>query len=154
MDAGISSSPTIDNSTSPKTEMRPGGAYNGTLDNCVLTGNMACYGAAAAGRTLNNCAWSNNNGDGADRSWLTSASHLSPDSPCRARGNADFTSGNDIDGEAWASPPSIGCDEYHAGALAGPLSVRVAATPTEIITGYPVSLTGFIDGRTDVSVWE
>jgi hypothetical protein len=85
---------------------------------------------------------------------LASASHLSAESPCIGAGSATYASGTDIDGEPWANPPSIGCDEYHAGAVTGPLTVSLTATYTNVATGFPVSLTAFIAGRTDLSVWE
>jgi hypothetical protein len=85
---------------------------------------------------------------------LASASHLSAASPCRGAGSADYASGTDIDGEAWANPPSIGCDEFHAGTATGPLSVAIAAAFTNVVTGYPVELTAIIQGRTTASVWE
>jgi len=84
---------------------------------------------------------------------LASASHLSFLSPCIGKGNLAAASGVDIDGEPWANPPSIGCDEFHAGALTGPLNVAVTASLTNVIVGYPVALTGLIEGRTDLSVW-
>jgi hypothetical protein len=84
---------------------------------------------------------------------LASASHLSAESPCIGAGSATYASGTDIDGEAWAKPPSIGCDEYHAGAVTGPLAVSLTATLTNVSIGYPVGLTAFIEGRTDLSVW-
>ena len=57
---------------------------------------------------------------------LASASHLSASSPCRGAGSAAYATGTDIDGEPWGNPPSIGCDEYHAGAVTGPLTVGLA----------------------------
>ena len=67
---------------------------------------------------------------------LASASHLSASSPCRGAGSAAYATGTDIDGEAWASPPSIGCDEYHAGAVTGPLSVGIMAAFTNVAVGF------------------
>jgi hypothetical protein len=39
---------------------RGGGAYQGTLNNCILTGNSASYGGGAYGATLNDCTLSGN----------------------------------------------------------------------------------------------
>jgi hypothetical protein len=152
-----------------------------TLNNCTLTGNSASDdGGGAYDSTLNNCIVyfnSDTNGGNYDPSstlnyccttplpttgvgnisadpQLASASHLSAESPCIGAGSATYTSGTDIDGEAWANPPSIGCDEYHAGAVTGPLTVSLTATLTNVSIGYPVGLTAFIAGRTDLSVWD
>jgi hypothetical protein len=158
-----------------------GGASSCTLNNCTLTGNTASDGGGGAyGCTLNNCIVyfnSATNGGNYDPSstlnyccttpqpangvgnisadpQLASASHLSAESPCIRAGSATYASGTDIDGEAWANPPSIGCDEYHAGAVTGPLTVSLTATLTNVAIGFPVGLTAFIEGRTDLSVWE
>jgi hypothetical protein len=85
---------------------------------------------------------------------LASASHLSAESPCIGAGSATYASGTDIDGEPWANPPSIGCDEYHAGAVTGPLTVAISGDYTNVATGFSVGLTAFIAGRTDLSVWD
>jgi len=50
---------------------------------------------------------------------LASTSHLSRHFPCRGAGSAAYASGLDIDGESWAKPPSIGCDEYWTGSVTG-----------------------------------
>jgi hypothetical protein len=152
-----------------------------TLNNCTLTGNSASIsGGGAASCTLNNCIVYFNsapNGGNYDPSstlnyccttpmptngvgnisadpQLASASHLSAESPCIGAGSATYASGTDIDGEAWNNPPSIGCDEYHAGTVTGPLTVSLTATYTNVATGFPVGLTAFIAGRTDLSVWD
>lgn len=44
-------------------------------------------------------------------SLLPDGIHIANDSPCRAAGT-NFTVGVDIDGQAWANPPSIGCDQW------------------------------------------
>ena len=148
------------------------GAYASTLNHCTLSGN----GAGGYSSTLNNCiAYFNRslnydsasslnyccttplpaNGIGnisADPQ-LASLSHLSGGSPCRGAGSATYTSGTDIDGEAWISPPSMGCDEYHTGTVTGPLSADITATFTNVVVGFEVGLTALIQGRTTVSFW-
>ena len=84
---------------------------------------------------------------------LVGVSHLSAGSPCIGRGNVAYASGTDIDGEAWSSPPSIGCDEVHAGAVTGPLSVAMAASYTNVSVGFKVDFTALIEGRTTASRW-
>jgi hypothetical protein len=152
-----------------------GGANFCTLNNCTVTGNS---GIGAYACTLNNCiVYFNSDPNGGNYNsctlnyccttplpsgvgnisadpQLASASHLSAASPCIGAGSATCVSGSDIDGEAWANPPSIGCDEYHAGAVTGPLTVSLTATLTNVLIGYPVGLTALIEGRTDLSVWD
>ncbi len=150
------------------------GAYGCTLNNCTLTGNS---GGGASSSTLNNCIVYFNAGANYDASstlnyccttpqptngvgnisldpQLASSSHLSAGSPCRGAGNAAYASGTDIDGESWASPPSIGCDEYHAGALTGPLSLGITASFTNVLIGFTVQLTALIEGRAAASSWD
>ncbi len=156
-----------------------GGAYRGTLNRCTLTANSSGYGGGAYYSTANNCilyfnaAPSQTNYAGGTLSHccttplpssgtnnialdpqLASASHLSAASPCRGAGSASFATGTDIDGEPWATPPSIGCDEFRPGSVTGPLSVRIMTTITNVMAGYPVELTALIEGRTTTSVWQ
>jgi parallel beta-helix repeat protein len=156
-----------------------GGAIGGTLYNCTLTGNAAGVGGGAVMSTFYNCiAYFNTATNGANYyqgtlnyccttpiptngvgnialdPQLASASHLSANSPCRGAGSAAYATGTDIDGELWGNPPSMGCDEYHAGAVSGPLTVSLLANYTNVAAGYPVSLTAVIEGQTTESVWE
>ena len=85
---------------------------------------------------------------------LASASHLSADSPCRGAGNTAYATGQDIDGEPWGNPPSIGCDEYHAGAVTGPLTLSLVPGSTIVTPGFTLAFTAFIEGRTTASVWD
>jgi hypothetical protein len=159
---------------------RGGGAYSATLNNCTLTDNSASYsGGGAAGCALFNCIVHFNTATiGANYGdstlnyccttplpvggtgnlsldpQLASSSHLSASSPCRGAGSASFSSGSDIDGETWATPPSIGCDEYDVGAITGPLNVGIVATFTNVAVGFPVRLMALIEGRTTASVWD
>ena len=85
---------------------------------------------------------------------LADLSHLSAGSPCRGAGSAAYATGLDIDGETWANPPSIGCDEYHPGAVTGPLSVSIQAAYTNVAVGFAVNFTAAIDGRATANRWE
>jgi hypothetical protein len=158
-----------------------GGAYRSTLCNCTLSGNSAAdydggvyscalyncivyFNTAAAGAnydsssTLNYCCTTPlpaiGVGNLALDPLLASASHLSAGSPCRGAGSAAYATGTDIDGEPWGNPPSIGCDEYHVGAVTGPLTVGLVASDTNVLVGYAMSLTALIEGRTTQSVWD
>ncbi len=149
-----------------------GGAYGGTLNNCTVTGNS---GWGAHESTLNNCiAYFNTGGNysACTLSYccttplppgtgnisvdpqLTDATHLSADSPCVAAGSSAFSTGVDIDGQAWASPPSIGCDEFHAGPATGPLTVRIAADYTAVAAGFVLNFTAQINGHATVNFWD
>jgi PKD repeat protein len=158
-----------------------GGAEAGTLNSCTVTGNSAIYGGGADEARLNNCiVYFNTATEGANYNLgsstliyccttplppsglgnisidpqLASASHLSSSSPCRGAGSSDYSSGTDIDGEAWAAPPSIGCDEYRAGAATGTLSADIVPASTNVAVGYPVPLTAVIEGRATSSMWD
>jgi hypothetical protein len=157
-----------------------GGADECTLNNCTLTGNTAQFGGGASDCTLNNCindfnsASINDNydlastlnyccttplpgtgvGNIATDPELASPSHLSLFSPCRGAGNPASVTGTDIDGEPWANPPSIGCDEYHAGLATGLLSGRLSVSFTNVAAGFPVTLTALVEGRTTLSIWD
>jgi hypothetical protein len=159
-----------------------GGANGGTLNNCTLTGNSGpdnnCTGGGASDATLNNCIiYFNTATDGANYDsssslnyccttplppgagnisadpQLADSVHLSAGSPCVGAGSAAFTSGVDIDGDPWANPPSIGCDEYYVAGAIGPLTVNVATTRTNTAIGFAVELMAEIEGRATLSAW-
>ena len=156
-----------------------GGAAGGTLNDCTLTGNSAQSGGGAASCGLNNCILYYNTasndlncsscalnyccttpdpGSGAGNitaePQLASASHLSAGSPCRGAGSPAYATGVDIDGEPWLNPPSIGCDEYRAGAQTGELTAAIAASWTNVAVGFAVDLTGWISGWAAASAWD
>ena len=135
-----------------------GGAYDSTLHNCILYFNTANDGANYdSGSVLDYCCTTplaSGAGNIANDPQLADGSHLSEGSPCRGAGSAAYASGADIDGEAWGNPPSIGSDEYHAGAATGPLTVSIAAALTNVAVGYPAGLTALIQGRAASSRWD
>ena len=135
-----------------------GGAYSSTLNNCIVYYNIARSGSNYSGGVLNYCCTAPLPGSGAGNSnadpQLASASHLSAGSPCRGSGSTNYATGMDIDGEAWASPPSIGCDEYHADALTGPLAAAILADRTSTVPGFALSFAAQTWGRTSGTYWD
>ncbi len=85
---------------------------------------------------------------------MTDPAHISATSPCRGAGSADSISGLDIDGEPWANPPSIGCDEYHPGVVGGPLTAGIGADYTHVAAGFTVNLAANLVGRASANRWE
>jgi hypothetical protein len=80
--------------------------------------------------------------------------HIAVTSPCRGAGSAAYLSGTDIDGEGWATPPSMGCDEVWETTLIGPLSVNGWAVWPKVAEGRPSLLKGQVTGRaTRVGWW-
>ncbi len=159
-----------------------GGVESGTLSNCTLTGNSASYGGGAYYSTLKNCilyfnrasldpAGANYSGGALSNCCTTplptggagnitadpqlaNFSHLSAGSPCRGAGSETFASGLDIDGDLWANPPSIGCDEFYPGSALGELSVSIQAAYTNVALGFTVDFVGSINGNVSASVWD
>jgi hypothetical protein len=97
-----------------------GGAYDSSLTNCVLYQNLTSLGAASSNYSSCTMAWCCSAplppGAGnisSDPQLLSDGVHLAAASLCRGQGNAAFMAGSDIDGQAWANPPAMGCDEWH-----------------------------------------
>ena len=86
----------------------------------------------------------NTNGD---PEFLDLSFHISTTSPCNGTGSALYASGTDLDGEAWAIPPSIGCDEVVATNLLGPLSVAIQTPQTNVLVNRLWLVHGLISGR-------
>jgi hypothetical protein len=76
--------------------------------------------------------------------------HIAASSPCRGTGSALYASGTDLDGESWANPPSMGCDEVVLSDRVGPLSVNFVATP--LVYGY-MSFFATIAGQAATVSW-
>src|SRR5262249_48810572 len=75
---------------------------------------------------------------------LVGTAHIAATSPCRAAGNPAYATGTDLDGEAWANPPSMGCDELSVGTVTGPIGVSLTLSYTNVPVGYPVDLAAVI----------
>jgi hypothetical protein len=85
---------------------------------------------------------------------LADTSHLGSTSPCIGAGAPLYATGLDIDGEPWATAPSIGCDQYYSGSVTGALSVRITPTATNLSVNYPVSLAATIEGHASHHIWD
>jgi hypothetical protein len=160
-----------------------GGVSGGSAVNCNIVGNSAYTGGGAASATLTNCivyynyASSSISGDTnytggplayccttplpfgtANPSNITSApllvgiSDIATNSPCRGAG-ATVTSGMDINGNPWANPPSIGCEEPYPASLSGNLNVSINAPWTNNPVGYPLTLQANISGPAYSCIW-
>jgi hypothetical protein len=150
------------------------GASGSTLYNCTLTGNGY---ASSSGGTFYNCILYYNRGSNYDpystlnycctvpmptngvgnitnEPALAGDWRLSSSSPCRGAGSSAYSSGLDLDGEPWLSPPAIGCDEFYSGSLTGALSLTITASWTNVATGFAIILDGAISGRASESRWE
>lgn len=175
---------TLNNCSLSGNSAHSGGGVSGcTLNNCTLTGNSATNsgGGAAGFSSLHNCiSYFNNAPTGANYDYgsctlnyccttplpkdgsgniasdprMTDAAHLGAYSPCVAAGSAAYTQGEDIDGQSWADPPSIGCDEFYAGSVTGLLTVAIGANATNVATGFQVTFSGEINGHATASFWD
>ena len=96
-----------------------GAAYSANLTNCILWGNFVPASSSRSNYlscTLAYCCTAPlPTGAGniaVDPQLLPDGVHLIQTSPCRGFGLTNSASGTDIDGQAWADPPSMGCDEW------------------------------------------
>jgi len=154
-----------------------GGAHQSALLNCTIARNTALDGAGGVqDSTLTNCivyfntARTNPNyreslfshsctapdpgGNNISHDpLLAGPTHLSSASPCIAAGLFAPCFGTDIDGEAWSDPPCIGCDQYVAGSVTGPLHVAILAEWTDTVPSQPLAFDADIRGRALRSTW-
>lgn len=79
--------------------------------------------------------------------------YLTSTSPCRGAGSAFYSSGVDIDGEAWANPPSMGCDELWESNVTGPLAVTLRTGWPAVAQTKFMSLIGQVIGRATRMIW-
>src|SRR5262249_42453842 len=63
------------------------------------------------------------------------------------------SAGSDLDGESWLVPPSMGCDEYYAGAVTGPLTVTIQTSNTTLLAGIEGGFVAQVAGQKTASDW-
>ena len=158
-----------------------GGINGGSATNCTITGNQANSDGGGAGwcevyncivcdnyswrdedddlcectarYTCSSDVWDGVDGNIAADPLLVSFTHIAVDSPCRGAGSSAYSSGADIDGEVWATPPSMGCDEY-TGVFSESLKVEVGSRDSRAAVGYPIRLSAHIEGSLSKHVWD
>ena len=171
---GTANNCTIFGNSAPHTG---GGMYKSTANNCTITGNSAFYGSGMSEGTANNCIVCYNlkgnnfysssayytcspdlthgvNGNITNAPMLASSSHIAADSPCRGKGSTDYATGTDIDGNVWANPPSMGCDEPSDDLLRGTIEVNFVANDLMMVPYYPIQFHGQIHGALSEHVWD
>ena len=175
-DGGGTYQGTINNcAISGNTAAAGGGADGGILNNCTVTENAAGQGGGTCNSTVNNSIVYYNryanrskgtynnccttldaatgSGNITNLPMLITASHIATNSPCIAAGTNGYTSGVDIDGEAWKNPPAIGCDEVYVNAISGSLSVVIIAKVTNAYQNLSLQFVADIDGRLYHNIW-
>jgi hypothetical protein len=154
-----------------------GGAYQGTLVNCTITGNSGQEGGGTVNARLINCidyyntastgpnyfqgtftyccTTPNPGGTGNIFSppLLAGIYEISTNSPCTGKGNPAVTSGVDINGNPWANPPSIGCEEPDPGSMTGNINMSIIAPTTNVPVGYPGNFQAYITSPVYNSAW-
>ena len=139
-----------------------GGVYGGVLRSCTVVSNSAARTAGIDYCAATNCVMYYNGVHDwggpiqfaycctpqyaglacitAPPELLPDSIHLSIYSPCRSAGT-NLVSGSDIDGQPWANPPAIGCDEWQPAPIpVGPITIGPGPAPgglalTEVVAG-------------------
>ena len=133
-----------------------GGTYNSVVNNSIVYYNTALTDDNRFGGVYSYCCTATNAAQGTGNITnlpiLLSASHIATNSPCIGAGNNSYTSGFDIDGEAWKNPPSIGCDEIYINAISGSLSVAIIGSRFTY-ENVPINFTAEIEGQLYENIW-
>jgi Immunoglobulin I-set domain len=132
-----------------------GAAANANLTNCIVYGNFNIGPGSTNYADLCTFSYSDTDplpaGTGnmdVNPQLLADGYHLAATSPCRGAGT-NVASGTDIDGQPWANPPSMGCDEWQPTPL-------VSGQPQVQVGGLPLSasLGGLaVSGQAPFAYW-
>ena len=103
-----------------------GAVANATLSNSIVYGNFI-QGSGSTQTNYYSCTLTYCDSDplpagtgniDVNPQLLPDSYHITPSSPCRGAGT-NVATGTDIDGQPWANPPSMGCDEWQPAAVVG-----------------------------------
>jgi len=136
----------------------PSMVYNGIIFGNIASGSSSNWAGIISARNscsvpkLNPTSPSSGNITN-DPVFVDAAFHLSANSPCRGTGSSLYTSGTDLDGEIWNSPPSMGADEVYDADFTGVLSVAIQSDWTNLLANRPFALAGQITGRAARLQW-
>jgi len=132
-----------------------GGCDSGRLTNCIVYFNSAALVPNVTAVVAYSCTTPQISGVGnfsADPQ-LTDGVHLAATSPCRGMGSSLAVTGTDFEGDPWANPPSLGCDEVLESSFVGPLSVGLTAGYPEVAAYGAMPLIGQVIGRASRLEW-
>ncbi|MDD2238042.1 MAG: hypothetical protein PHG65_12625, partial [Kiritimatiellae bacterium] len=136
-----------------------GGVHYSRVKNCIIWNNTSLLdpsyrGNHYGGSSFNYCCTEPllNNGTGniSTDPCLIDSCHIATTSPCVAAGSVEYCSDTDIDGEAWLSPPSIGCDEP----VEASVRVVIEASAKTVTAGIPVVFTAQVGGSVFSNRWD
>ncbi len=144
----------VNNTYLSSSETYGGAAANANLSNCIVYGNhvLALGSANCFSCTMSYCDTdplpSGTGNIDVDPQLLADGVHIAATSPCRGAGS-NIATGTDIDGQPWANPPSMGCDEWQPTPLvAGQLQIQLGGIPLSgTFGGFAVS------GQAPFSYW-
>jgi hypothetical protein len=154
---GLSSCSATNCTVVDNTAAAGGGTLSSTLRNCIVFHNLAPLMPNTYYGQAENCVtWphgSKTRGCVTNIPRLLSFLHVAPDSPCVGKGWPAAGLPGDADGEAWADPPAIGCDEPHAESATGSLRVAIRLETTQAVAGASVRLVAVTEGVPRSNVW-
>jgi tryptophan-rich sensory protein len=153
----------VNNFSSSPFVNRGAGTYGGNVRNSIVVGNYDAppninpdnYNLSGFAQFTYSCTSPSLLGTGnlSVTPQFLDSFHIAATSPCRGAGSGSYANGSDLDGEAWASPPSMGCDEIITSNLVGPLSVNILAAQTNLLVNRYGVFSGNLAGRVAGVVW-
>jgi PKD repeat protein len=118
--------------------------------------NYGATGSPLAAQYFYCCTSPTKSGNGninVSSQFLDSVCHIPTTLACYGAGSALYSVGNDLDGEPWNNPPSIGCDEIILSNLIGPLSAYITSDRTNLLVNHFTGISGRLTGKASRVEW-